>query len=117
MRIYVGNMNFKTSEAQLRALFERFGQVDEVAIINDRATGRPRGIAFVIMPHDDEARSAMNELDGNEFDGRVLTVNEAKPRATQRTGPPAPERHRPLPPRHDEVRQGGYANHRVNTRD
>jgi len=80
MKIYVGNMNFQTSEEQLRDLFEQYGPVDEVAIINDRDTGRPRGFAFVTMTNDEDAQRAIEELAGQEFDGRTLNVNEARPK-------------------------------------
>src|SRR5690606_6941967 len=77
MKIYVGNMSFKTTEASLEGLFSNYGQVDEVAVVTDRETGRPRGFAFVTMGNDDEARAAIEALNGQEFEGRTLTVNEA----------------------------------------
>lgn len=80
MKIYVGNMNFQTSEEQLRDLFEQYGTVDEVAIINDRETGRPRGFAFITMANDEDGQRAIEELGGQEFDGRTLNVNEARPK-------------------------------------
>ncbi len=80
MKIYVGNMSFNTTEATLEGLFSNYGQVDEVAVVTDRETGRPRGFAFVTMGNDDEARAAIEALNGQEFEGRTLTVNEAKPR-------------------------------------
>ena len=86
MRLYVGNINFRTSEASLHQLFTNFGEVDEVAIINDRETGRSRGFAFVTMPNDDEARKAIEELNETEFEGRNLTINEAKPREPRSGG-------------------------------
>lgn len=78
--VFVGNMNFQTSEAELRGLFEPFGQVTRVHIAMDRETGRARGFAFVEMPNDEEAAKAMSGLDGKEVGGRVLKVNEARPR-------------------------------------
>lgn len=77
MKIYVGNMNFDTDEARLRETFSEFGAVEDVAVITDRETGRPRGFGFVTMP-DDAARAAIEALNGKELDGRTLTVNEAR---------------------------------------
>ena len=84
MKIYVGNMNFDTSEDALRTAFSEHGEVEEVAVITDRDTGRPRGFAFVTMP-DDAARAAIEALNGQELDGRTLNVNEARAR-TDRGG-------------------------------
>jgi len=84
MKIYVGNMNFNTDEDALRDAFAAHGAVDDVAIITDRDTGRPRGFAFVTMP-DDAARAAIEALNGQELDGRTLTVNEARAK-TERGG-------------------------------
>jgi len=81
MRIYVGNVPFSTTEQALEEAFGAHGQVDEVAIISDRDTGRSRGFAFVNMPNDDEARAAIEALNGTEFEGRTLTINEARPRS------------------------------------
>ena len=81
MKIYVGNMNFRTTEDSLHALFSNYGEVSEVAIINDRETGRPRGFAFVTMADDDAGKKAIEDLNGNEFEGRTLNVNEAQPKA------------------------------------
>lgn len=80
MKIYVGNMSFKTTEDTLRDLFGQHGTVDEVAVVNDRETGRPRGFAFVTMSNDDEARAAIDAINGQEFEGRTLNVNEARPK-------------------------------------
>ena len=78
--IFVGNMNFQTTESDLRALFAPFGQVTRVHLAMDRETGRARGFAFVEMPNDDEAAKAIAGLDGKEASGRNLKVNEARPR-------------------------------------
>lgn len=78
MKLYVGNLNFDTTEDALRTAFAEHGGVDEVAVITDRDTGRPRGFAFVTMSDDSAARSAMEALDGQDLDGRTLKVNEAK---------------------------------------
>jgi RNA recognition motif-containing protein len=84
--LFVGNMSFQTTESELTALFQRFGQVTRVHIGMDRGTGRARGFAFVEMPNDDEAAKAITGLDGKEFGGRKLKVNEARPK-TGRTAP------------------------------
>ena len=80
MKIYVGNLSFDTDESGLRNLFAEYGGVDEVAVITDRDTGRPRGFAFVTMGDDEEAKKAIAELNGKEFEGRTLNVNEARPK-------------------------------------
>jgi cold-inducible RNA-binding protein len=81
MKLYVGNLSFSTTEEALQNEFSAHGQVDEVAVISDRETGRPRGFAFVTMSNDGEARAAIESLNGTELDGRTITVNEAKPKA------------------------------------
>ena len=86
MKIYVGNMSFSTNEESLESLFTNYGQVSETAVINDRETGRPRGFAFVTMPDDGEANAAIEALNGTEFEGRTLNVNEAKPKAPRGGG-------------------------------
>jgi RNA recognition motif-containing protein len=80
MKLYVGNLSFNTSEAQLRELFAAHGDVASATIVMDRETGRPRGFGFVEFPNDEQARAAMTALSGKNVDGRDLTVNEAKPR-------------------------------------
>jgi cold-inducible RNA-binding protein len=85
--VFVGNMNFQTTESELRALFEAFGQVTRVHIAMDRETGRARGFAFVEMPNDEEAAKAMSGLDGKEVGGRALKVNEARPKGASGGGP------------------------------
>ncbi|MEQ8618730.1 MAG: RNA-binding protein [Lacipirellulaceae bacterium] len=85
MKLYIGNLSYNTSQETLEAAFTAHGDVSEVAIINDRETGRPRGFAFVTMNNDDEARSAMEAVNGQEIDGRTVTVNEARPKP-QRSG-------------------------------
>jgi RNA recognition motif-containing protein len=86
-RLYVGNLPFDTDESQLRALFQEGGrQVSEVKIITDRDTGRPRGFAFVEMGSQSDADAAVNTLNGREFGGRMLTVNEAREQAPRRGG-------------------------------
>ncbi len=86
-KLYVGNLNFKTTEASLRAAFESNGRkVTEVAIVSDRVTGKPRGFAFVRMATQEDASSAIQELNGADIDGRPLRVNEAEDRPPQRGG-------------------------------
>ncbi len=77
--IYVGNLPWSASEDDVRAAFEAFGEVISVKLIEDRETGRPRGFGFVEMD-DAGALEAISSLDGKDFDGRNLKVNEAKPR-------------------------------------
>ncbi len=78
--LFVGNMTFETTEGELRSLFEQFGQVARVHIAIDRETRRSRGFGFVEMPNDPEAQQAMQALDGKDFGGRLIKVNEARPR-------------------------------------
>jgi len=84
--IYVGNMSYDTSEDRLRSLFETYGEVTSVSVITDRYTGRPRGFGFVEMADSDAADQAIEALNGQDVDGRTLTVNEAKPRAPRSGG-------------------------------
>jgi cold-inducible RNA-binding protein len=84
--LFVANMSFQTTESELTALFQGFGEVTRIHIAMDRETGRARGFAFVEMPNNDEAAKAMTELDGKEFGGRKLKVNEARPK-TERPAP------------------------------
>jgi RNA recognition motif-containing protein len=86
IKIYVGNLSFKTDENALRSAFEQHGQVASASIVMDRETGRSRGFGFVEMSNDDEARNAINAMNGQNLDGRDLTVNEAKPREPRAGG-------------------------------
>lgn len=86
MKIYVGNMAYSTSEDTLRNVFAAYGDVEEVAIINDRDTGRPRGFAFVTMGDDSAGREAIEAVNGTDLDGRTLVVNEARPRENRGGG-------------------------------
>jgi RNA recognition motif-containing protein len=94
MNIYVGNLNYSTTEEALRAAFEAHGQVNAARLIMDRETGRPRGFGFVEMPDDEEAGAAIAELDGTELDGRRLKVNEARPKSGPRGGGHRPKKDR-----------------------
>lgn len=78
--IYVGNLSYNAQENQLRELFEEFGEVASVRIIKDKFTGNSKGFAFVEMPSSDQASQAINSLNGTEFAGRNLKINEARPR-------------------------------------
>jgi RNA recognition motif-containing protein len=78
--LYVGNLPFSATEAELRGLFEQHGTVEGVKIISDRETGRPRGFGFVDMPGAD-AQKAIEQMNGYEMNGRPLRVNEARERA------------------------------------
>ena len=82
--LFVGNMSFQTTEDDLRALFEPFGQITRIHIATDRETGRARGFAFVEMANDEEAAKAITALDGKEVGGRNLKVNEARPKGEGR---------------------------------
>ncbi|MBL8763821.1 MAG: RNA-binding protein [Phycisphaerae bacterium] len=80
MKLYVGNLSFNTSEARLRELFEAHGEVVSASIVMDRETGRPRGFGFVEFSNEEQGRAAIAALNGQNVDGRDLTVNEARPR-------------------------------------
>jgi len=84
--LFVGNLSFQTTESELRALFEPFGQIVRVHMAMDRETGRARGFGFVEMANDEEAKKAIAELDGKELGGRNVKANEARPK--ERSGPP-----------------------------
>ena len=79
-KLYVGNLPFTTTEDELRAVFQRHGSVDSVHVITDRETGRARGFAFVEMSEPSAAQDAIKALDGSEFGGRSLKVNQAQDR-------------------------------------
>lgn len=81
MKLFVGNFSFNTTEADLQTLFAPFGNVESVAVVTDRQTGRSRGFGFVEMSDRGEAEKAIEALNGKEFSGRTLNVNEARPKA------------------------------------
>ena len=81
MKLFVGNLSFNTTDDSLRSLFAQHGAVDEVAIITDRDSGRPRGFAFVTMSNDAEAEAAIEATNGNDLDGRTLNVSQARERS------------------------------------
>ena len=80
MNLYVGNLPFSTNSDDLEQLFAEHGAVSSAQVIMDRDTGRSRGFGFVEMDNDDEARTAIREIDGASVGGRNIKVNEAKPR-------------------------------------
>ena len=79
-KIFVGNLNFQTTQDDLSAAFTPFGTVDSVSVITDRDTGQPRGFAFVEMSNRNEADAAISALNGADLNGRALNVNEARPK-------------------------------------
>lgn len=79
-KLYVGNLSFSSTEGDLKDLFGRHGNVESVAVITDRETGRPRGFAFVEMEDAHAAQDAIRALDGSDFGGRTIKVNEAQDR-------------------------------------
>lgn len=85
-KLFVGNLSFNTTENDLQDAFAAHGTVTEASLVMDRATGRPRGFAFVTMGSAEEAQKAVEAMNGAEFDGRTLTVNEARPKAEHAGG-------------------------------
>lgn len=79
-KMYVGNMSYDVSDADLEKMFSSHGTVESAQVIVDRDTGRSKGFGFVEMSNDAEAQDAIQAMNGTESDGRTLTVNEAKPR-------------------------------------
>src|SRR3990170_6087439 len=84
--LFVGNVSFQTTDSELQALFEQFGEITRVQIMTDRDTGRSRGFAFVEMTSDEAAAKAIEALNGKELGGRALNVNEARPKPEGRGG-------------------------------
>ena len=80
MNIYVGNLPYQTTQDDLRQLFEAFGTVESVNIIQDRETGRSKGFGFVVMPDSTHAQAAINGTNDKDMGGRKIKVNEARPR-------------------------------------
>lgn len=81
-KLYVGNLGYGVSSADLEQLFQGHGTVESAQVITDRSTGQSKGFGFVEMGSSSEAEAAITALDGKDFDGRAIKVNEAKPRAT-----------------------------------
>ena len=86
MNIYVGNLAYSLSEENLKSEFENHGEVTSAKIITDHETGRSKGFAFVEMPNDEEAKTAIAELEGTELEGRALKVNQARPKPQSNRG-------------------------------
>ena|ERR1043165_6357458 len=84
--VFVGNLSFQTTESELQAMFEQFGEISRVQIMTDRDTGRSRGFGFVEMADDDAAAKAIEALNGKELGGRALNVNEARPKPERSGG-------------------------------
>ncbi len=80
MKLYVGNLSFQTSSEDLQELFAKAGTVESASVVEDRETGRSRGFGFIEMASKDEGEAAIAQFNGKEFNGRNLTVNEARPR-------------------------------------
>ena len=86
MKIYVGNLSYEVTEADLRQEFVAFGEVTSVSVITDKYSGRPKGFAFVEMASKDEAEAAITGLNGKTLKERTIVVNEARPRTDKRSG-------------------------------
>jgi uncharacterized membrane protein YgcG len=86
MKLFVGNLPFSATENEIRDAFEAHGEVSDVAVITDRETGRPRGFAFVEMSDSGQANAAIEALNGQDFGGRSINVNEARPREDRPRG-------------------------------
>jgi RNA recognition motif-containing protein len=99
MNIYLGNLSYSATENSVRDLFEGFGQVTTAKIVTDKFTGSSRGFGFVEMPNEDEAQKAIAELNGKEFQGRKMVVNESRPRENTGRENRAPRR------------EGGYSSY------
>lgn len=85
-KIYVGNLGFSVTNEDLKTKFEQYGNVDSAKVITDRDTGRSKGFGFVEMSNSQEAGQAIEALNGSDFLGRALTVNEAKPQVPRENG-------------------------------
>jgi cold-inducible RNA-binding protein len=86
MNLYIGNLSWGTSEADLQQLFEAYGEVSSCKIIKDKVTNRSKGFGFVEMPNNDEANAAISALNGKDIGGRAISVNEARPREERPAG-------------------------------
>jgi cold-inducible RNA-binding protein len=84
--IFVGNLNYATTQEDLHAAFAQFGNVERVSVVTDRDSGQPRGFAFVEMSDAQEAQNAISQLNGAELNGRALNVNEARPKPAGGSG-------------------------------
>ena len=86
MNIYVGNLSRDVTEDELREIFQNHGYVDSAIVVKDRYSGESRGFGFVEMPNNDEANSAMQELNGKDLKGNIIKVSQARPKAKSRRG-------------------------------
>ena len=86
MNIFVGNIDFKLTEDDLRATFQAYGNVESARIVNDRNTDHPKGFGFVEMPNNEEALKAIEALNGTELGGRTIAVNESRPKPKHNKG-------------------------------
>ncbi len=91
-KLYVGNLNYRTTEGRLRTLFEEYGAVESVNVVTDRETGRSKGFAFVEMGSEEEAQAAKSALNGQTVDEREIRVDEARPRTDQDRRPRSGDR-------------------------
>lgn len=111
--IYVGNLPYDTTTEQLVELFKQYGQVHRASLVTDRETNRPRGFGFVEMPNRDEAEKAIEALGGNDFNGRPMTVNEARKTSDRNAGNasraahPSPDNEAAGDASHEEGDSGG----------
>lgn len=86
MRLYIGNMSYEVTEEDLRHAVEPFGQIESVTLIKDKYSGQSKGFGFVEMPSNDEAKAAIEGLNGKEIKGRALNVSEARPQTKEGRG-------------------------------
>ena len=92
-KLYIGGLPYSTSQEALASLFSEVGTVESARIITDRETGRSKGFAFVEMSSDGEAQAAIDKFNGQNFEGRRLTVNEARPQPPRENRGPRPNRY------------------------
>ncbi|MBX3178550.1 MAG: RNA-binding protein [Candidatus Hydrogenedentes bacterium] len=88
MNIYAGNLSYNVTDEDLKEIFGAYGEVSRASVISDRETGRSKGFGFVEMPVDDEAKQAIDALNGKDVKGRTMNVNEARPRPDRPQRPP-----------------------------
>ncbi len=86
MNIFISNLSWGVNDNDLRDLFTEYGEISSAKVITDKMTGRSRGFGFVEMPNEEEAKKAIDELNQAQFDGKVINVNEAKPREDRPSG-------------------------------
>jgi len=98
MNIYISSLSFNVNDEDLKDVFSDYGEVTSAKVITDKFTGRSKGFGFVEMPNDDEAKDAISKLNGAQYDGRTINVNEARPREER--------------PRNNDRRGGGGYNSR-----